>query len=130
MCSDRCSAPWGPHDPLPTAITPCRATKSRRAGGGLRPNDIAVVCNEDGVALGLPENGCGLLGNWFFTRNNGRGDQVSLTPEDVTTCLLYWAQYRQVKHGGVGRMEVHSFNSLDEMEAFREQQRRDAREAN
>ena len=37
MCRDRCSAPEGPRFPLPTATTPCQQTKSRGAGGGLRP---------------------------------------------------------------------------------------------
>jgi hypothetical protein len=92
--------------------------------------DIAVVCNEDGVDLRLPENGCGMLGPWFFTKNDDGGNQVSLSEAEVTACLAYWATYRQMKHGGVARTEVHSFDSFEEMEEFRERRKREAKEAN
>lgn len=93
-------------------------------------NDIAVVCNEDGLRLGLPQNGCGLLGPWFFTKNDGQGDQMSLSDAEVEACLTYWATYRAVRHSGSGRMEVTTYDSLDAMLADQERKRREANEAN
>jgi len=86
-------------------------------------NDIAVVCNEDGVAEKLPENGCGMLGPYFFTKHDQAGKSVSLTQGDVDACLAYLATYRGVRHGGSANIEIHGFDSFEEFEEFRERRR-------
>jgi hypothetical protein len=91
--------------------------------------NFALVCNEDGMSMNLPQNGCGILGPYLFTRVDADGDNVSLSAEDTEKCMAYAAAYRQVKHRG-GHMEVLGFASLAEMQEFLDRQRREANEAN
>jgi hypothetical protein len=94
-------------------------------GGG-----ISAVCNEEGIMLGLPQNACGFLGDFFFTRTDPRtGDGVSLTDADVRKIGAYYETYRLFRHGGP-RTEVYSFGSLDAMHAFQERTARELSERN
>ena len=90
---------------------------------------ISLVCNEDGMALGLPQNGCGLLGPYFFTKTNEEGDSVSLSDEEATACMAYWAQYRTVMHRA-RTIEVRGFGSLEEMLETSDRKKFDAEHAN
>lgn len=94
-------------------------------GGG-----ISVACNEDGMMLNLPQNACGLLGDFFFTRTDPRtGDSVSLTEQDVQMIGAYYEAYRTFKHGGPN-VSVHSFGSLEALHAFQERTARELSERN
>jgi hypothetical protein len=84
---------------------------------------FTVTCNDEGVSLGLPQNGCGLLGPYFFGRADGEGNSVSLTDDDVSKVLAYWASYRGLRHAGA-EITVEGYDSLDEMRAAIEARRR------
>jgi hypothetical protein len=90
---------------------------------------IQLVCNEDGIALGLPQNGCGILGPYLFLKSDERGESISLNDEECKAVLAYVAVHRMIKHQG-GGMEIKSFVSVDDMLAFRERQRFEAEHAN
>jgi len=60
-------------------------------------NRLVVLCNEDGLSLGLPKNNAFVRGQWgvvsfvgtyFFVAHEG-GEFASLTDEDITQCLSF-----------------------------------------
>jgi hypothetical protein len=93
-------------------------------GGG-----IALMCNENGVALDLPQNGCGILGAFVFVKIDEAGESASLTDEECAMVLAHVAAHRAIRHQG-GRIELHSYASIEEMLADRERRRFDAEHAN
>jgi hypothetical protein len=88
-------------------------------------NDISLVCNEDGISLGLPENGCGILGTFFFSKCDDEGDMVSLSEQECQALMTYATVYRHVRHGGVANWEVVTFDTSDDLLAFLEKNRVD-----
>jgi hypothetical protein len=51
---------------------------------------VYICCNEDGIALGLPQNGCGMLGPYFFVGTDEEsGDNQSLTPGECYAMMNY-----------------------------------------
>jgi hypothetical protein len=91
--------------------------------------NFQLVCNEDGMALGLPQNSCGILGDYFITKCDAEGNAVSLTDQDVEIVKAWWATYRTVRHRGT-LPEVRGFSSLEEMKAWKREQEFNARHAN
>jgi hypothetical protein len=82
-------------------------------GGGYN-----VYVNEDGVNERLPNNACGFLGDFFFTKVNPEdGELVSLTDEDVAACRRYYEMYRTRKHAKLGT-GVHTFDSMEALQAY------------
>jgi hypothetical protein len=59
---------------------------------------VDIVCNEEGIMTGLPQNGCGLLGNYYFCAIDGNGDERSLTDQEVAAALAYWTARRTQPH--------------------------------
>jgi hypothetical protein len=84
-------------------------------------SNILAFVNEDGIELGLPQNGCGFLGSYFFTKVDSSGNSVSLSEQDCNMIRAYVAANRQVWHFGSGNFTVNSFNSWEELLAYQEQ---------
>jgi hypothetical protein len=100
--------------------------EERPAGNGL-----VVMCNEEGMMLNLPHNGCGLLGAYFFTRVNEDGDSVSLTEDECLRIRAHVAANRGVRHtGALGAMQVEVLESFEELEAMLRRRREAHRERN
>ena len=55
---------------------------------------VDLFCNEDGIELELPGNGCGIRGSYFFVRHNAEGNPVSLTNADIARIKDYLTAYR------------------------------------
>ena len=45
--------------------------------------NLMLMCNEDGLALNLPLNRFGIVGTFFFTKHDGKGNNISLSDEDL-----------------------------------------------
>lgn len=77
----------------------------------------------------MPQNGCGILGNYFFTKSNEEGEHVSLTPDECQALMAHVAANRQVRHAA-GEAEIHFFDSIEGMERFKEQRRDEEKQRN
>lgn len=73
--------------------------------------NISIICNEDGMSLKLPNNGCGILGPYFFLKASEDGESVSLSDQEVLTCFAYYSKYRDKQH----QADIRSFDTLQEM---------------
>lgn len=91
--------------------------ESVSVGGAVR-----LVCNEDGIALGLPQNGFGVLGPYFFTKIDEDGDNVDLDDAECARIAAHVAAYRGVRHPGTADIEVRSHASFEEWAADLRQQ--------
>lgn len=92
--------------------------------------NVALVCNEEGMMLGLPQNGCGILGPYFFTKTDpGTGDSASLTDAECDAIRAHVVAHRQVRHRGA-HIELTSYGSIEEMIADRERRKFDEDHAN
>lgn len=112
--------------PVVTRIDSRLTTMQKLVGGLIEFVDIgqglSIVCNEDGIRLRLPQNRCGILGNFFFTKTGSHGRSVSLSDAEVTVAQLYAEVFKLIKHKTVDP-EVKSFDTLDEMQAWLYSQR-------
>jgi hypothetical protein len=66
--------------------------------GRLLPRGVDLYCNEDGIERQLPPNGCGILGPYFFSAIDGRGEPRSLDPAELAAVRLFYLMHRNVKH--------------------------------
>jgi hypothetical protein len=74
--------------------------------------------NEDGAMGRLPQNACGFLGDFFFTKIDPKEcDNVSLTDEDIEKCRRYYKAYRDRKHARRGT-GFHTFESTEALQEF------------
>lgn len=90
---------------------------------------VDLVCNDEGVLLDLPENGCGIRGPYFFAGTNEEGDTISLTDEQCQISLTYATVNRRVRHPG-GGPSVEVFDTWDEMMRAMEQRKFDEEHRN
>ena len=59
-------------------------------------NNISLYCNEEGIRLNLARNGCGILGNYLFTKINPKGDMVPLSDKDIESIMEYIESRRKL----------------------------------
>jgi len=59
---------------------------------------VAVVCNEDGIQMGLPHNTASLLGDIVIIAHDREGYPRSLTAEEERKGLAYLERFKDVKH--------------------------------
>lgn len=85
-------------------------------------HNLSIVCNEDAIRLQLPQNRCGILGDFFFTKTGLKGNSVSLSDDEVTVAQLYAEVFKLVKHRAVDP-EIMTFDTLDEMQAWLQNRR-------
>jgi hypothetical protein len=86
---------------------------------------LALICNEEGVPLKLPQNGCGMLGPYFFTKVNQEGDEVSLTEEECDMIRAHVAMYRHVRHSGRSDFKLTTFATDQDLINFMDERRRE-----
>lgn len=119
--------------PVAEMIDPSLAAMQAFVGGYIElvypGGDFVIVCNEDAVALDLPQNGWGILGPYFLCRNRDDGELGSLTETEAHSLQAMVIALRGVRHAGA-RWMFQSFNSLEEMADFLEQARADAARIN
>jgi hypothetical protein len=82
-----------------------------------------LICNDEGVRLGLPNCGCGILGNFFITKYDKLGDSVSLDSEECEKILAWVVTNRPIKHSGKADWKITTYNSPEEMEADQENEK-------
>jgi hypothetical protein len=64
----------------------------------VKDSSVDIACNEEGIMMGLPHNGCGMLGNYFFCAIDGNGDERSLTDAEVGAAMAFWMANRTQPH--------------------------------
>jgi hypothetical protein len=97
------------------AVLGCKTVQCVPIGHGYE-----VWLDDDGLANGKPQNGCGFLGTYFFARSNEGEDVAGLTDDQLQECLAYWRSNRNVVHAG-GVFSTASFATFDELTAVIEQ---------
>lgn len=64
----------------------------------LLPRGVDLYCNEDGIERQLPPNGCGILGPYFFSAIDGRGEPRSLDAGELAAVSVFYLLHRDVRH--------------------------------
>lgn len=82
-------------------------------GGGYQ-----AIVNEEGALIGLPQNACGFVGDFFFTKYDGEGDHISLTDDDIAACRRWYEAKREVRHPGESGVSVMVLPSLVALQKY------------
>jgi hypothetical protein len=64
----------------------------------LLPPGVCLYCNEEGIELELPPNGCGILGAYFFSAIDSRGNARSLDSGELAACSVFYLMHRTIQH--------------------------------
>ncbi len=75
---------------------------------------IDAWCDEEAIANGKPQNGCGFLGAYFFASRVGP-EMTGLSDEQVEQALAYWKANKDVQHSMDDEFRFESFDSAEEM---------------
>ncbi len=78
-------------------------------GGG-----IDAWCDEEAIANGKPQNGCGFLGAYFFASREGP-EMIGLSDEQINQTMAYWQANKDVQYSMDEEFHFESFDSMEEM---------------
>jgi hypothetical protein len=79
------------------------------------PPEIYLICNEKGMVGGLPPNGCGILGPYFFVRAApSLTGFVDVTDDDVAAIENFWRAHRGQSHPSAYGGPTIAFRSMQE----------------